>query len=371
MRIVGQAVVIVGLAAVGVGGWYAWQQWGGTTATASLTRASGPVGVEVVAARAGVVRESIESVGTARANESITITAKQTGNVATIGFAEGQRVKSGALLMDLDSKERLADLDQARADLEQSKAQRDEIRQRLDRAKQLKPTGNVTEARLDELESQLRAAEGRIRAAEAKMRAMEARLEDVRITAPFDGQVGMRQVSLGALVQPGTIITTLDDLSKIKLEFAVPEIYLDKLRHGLTVLARSTAYPDRVFEGTVSVIDTRVDPATRSVKVNALFENKDDALKPGLFLNVELALARRENAVLIPEEAIIGEGGRQFLYIIRDGRADRREVKIGQRLPGEIEIAEGVKLGDQVVVRGIQKLRHNAPVTARPYKPVS
>lgn len=371
MRIVVQALMVVGLAALGVGGWYATQQWGSKGATANPVRASAPVAVEVIAARTGVVRESVESVGTARANESVTITAKQSGNIDKINFSEGQRVRGGAVLIELEAKERRAEVDQSRADLEQSRAQRDEIKQRLDRSKQLRGSGNVTEARLDELESQLRAAEGRIRANEAKVRAMDARLDENRITAPFDGRVGMRQVSLGALVQPGTMITTLDDVSKIKLDFAVPENFLGKLKADLRVLARTPAFTGRTFEGTVSVIDSRVDPATRAVRVNALFENPDDSLKPGMFLNVELALAERQDAIIVPEEVLVAEGGRQYLFVVTDGRAERREVKVGQRFTGEVEITDGLRVGDQVIARGVQKVRHNQPVAARPLRPVS
>jgi membrane fusion protein (multidrug efflux system) len=372
MRIVVQALVVVGLGAAGAAGWYAFQQWGaGSTATANPARATAPVPVEVIAARSGAVREVAESVGTVRANESITITAKQTGNIAAINFSEGQKVRTGAVLIDLEAKERRADVDQSRADLEQARAQRDEIRQRLDRAKQLKATGSVTEARLDELESQLRAADGRIRASEAKLRGMDARLDDNRITAPFEGRVGLRQVSLGALVQPGTTITTLDDVSKVKLDFAIPENFLGKLKTGQRVLARSQAFINRHFEGVVSVVDSRVDPATRAVRVNALFENSDEALKPGMFLNVELALAERQDAVIVPEETLIAEGGRQFVFVVSEGRAERREVRIGQRLQGEVEIASGLKIGEQVIARGIQKVRHNQPVAARPLRPMS
>jgi membrane fusion protein (multidrug efflux system) len=361
--------MVVGLGALGAGGWYASQQWG-NTATANPTRAVAPVAVEVVAARSGTVREVAESVGTARANESVTITAKQAGNVDKINFTEGEQVRAGAVLIELEAKERRADVDQARADLEQSKAQRDEIKQRLDRSKQLKGSGNVTEARLDELESQLRAAEGRIRANEAKLRGMDARLDDNRITAPFHGRVGMRQVSLGALVQPGTMVTTLDDLSKIKLDFAVPENFLGKLKPGLRVIARTPAF-SRPFEGVVSVIDSRVDPATRAVRVNAIFENPDDSLKPGMFLNVELALAERQDAVIVPEEVLVAEGGRQYLFVVSEGRAERREVKVGQRFTGEVEVASGLKPGEQVIARGIQKVRHNQPVSSRPLRPIS
>jgi membrane fusion protein (multidrug efflux system) len=362
--------MVAGLGALGAGGWYVSQQWG-STATANPARATAPVAVEVVAARTGSVREVVESIGTARANEFVTITAKQAGNVDKINFTEGEHVRAGAVLIELEARERRADVDQARADLEQARAQRDEIKQRLDRSKQLKGTGNVTEARLDELESQLRAAESRIRASDAKLRAMDARLDDNRITAPFHGRVGMRQVSLGALVQPGTMVTTLDDVSRIKLDFAVPENFLGKLKPGLRVIARTPAFVNRPFEGIVSVIDSRVDPATRAVRVNAIFENPDDSLKPGMFLNVELALAERQDAVIVPEEVLVAEGGRQYLFVVSEGRAERREVKVGQRFTGEVEVAEGLRAGDLVVARGVQKVRHNQPVSARPLRPVS
>lgn len=373
MRWISQVAVVIGLAAIGAGGWYMWQQRQAGTATASpSSRAATAIPtVDVLPARVGLVVERVEAVGTTRANESVMITAKQTGNVTGITFEEGQRVRTGQVLIELDSLERRADLDQSKADMEQSRAQRDEIRQRLDRAKQLKNSGNVTDARLDELESQLRAAEGRLRSSEAKIRAVTSRLDDVRITAPFDGRVGMRQISMGALVQPGSVITTLDDIAKIKLDFSVPEIALSALKPGLGIVARSPAFPTRVFEGQVTVVDTRLDPATRSVRVNAMFDNADESLKPGLFLSVELQVARREKAVLVPEEALVGESTRQFVFIVRDEKAERREVKLGQRLQGEVEVLSGLAAGDFVIVRGVQKVRNGQQVVSRPLQPNS
>jgi membrane fusion protein (multidrug efflux system) len=373
MRWISQVAVVIGLAAIGAGGWYMWQQRQAGTATASpSSRAAATIPtVDVLPARTGLVVERVEAVGTTRANESVMITAKQTGNVTGITFEEGQRVRTGQVLIELDSLERRADLDQSKADMDQSRAQRDEIRQRLDRAKQLKSTGNVTDARLDELESQLRAAEGRLRSSEAKIRAFNSRLDDVRITAPFDGRVGMRQISMGALVQPGSVITTLDDVAKIKLDFSVPEIALSALKPGLGIVARSPAFPARTFEGQVTVVDTRIDPATRSVRVNAVFDNSDESLKPGLFLSVELQIARRERAVLVPEEALVAESTRQFVFVVRDEKAERREVKLGQRLQGEVEVASGLAPGDLVIVRGVQKVRNGQQVISRPLQPNS
>jgi membrane fusion protein (multidrug efflux system) len=259
-------------------------------------------------------------------------------------------------------------VDQARNDLDQARATRDDARQKLERARQLKATGAITQAKVDELDQLLRGAEARVRSAEARTRSLDARLDDVRIVAPFDGRVGMRQVSVGALLQPGTAITSLDDLSRIKLDFSIPENFLGKLRPGLPVFARSSAYVGRVFEGTVAVVDTRVDPVTRAVRVNALFDNRDESLKPGMFITVELALERRENALLIDEEALVPEGARQYVFVVRDNRAIRAEVKLGNRQQGSVEVIEGLKAGDQVIVRGTSRVRPNQPVTARPFQ---
>jgi membrane fusion protein (multidrug efflux system) len=372
MRLLTQVAIIAVLGAAGFGGYLYWQQTQatqpGTAAPAGQRPAGPPMTVEVAPVRTGVVFEKAEAVGTARANESVTITAKQTGFVASFTFDEGQPVKAGQILVELETRERKADVDQARNDLDQARATRDDARQKLERARQLKATGAITQAKVDELDQLLRGAEARVRSAEARTRSLDARLDDVRIVAPFDGRVGMRQVSVGALLQPGTAITSLDDLSRIKLDFSIPENFLGKLRPGLSVFARSSAYVGRVFEGTVAVVDTRVDPVTRAVRVNALFENRDELLKPGMFITVELALERRENALLIDEEALVPEGARQYVFVVRDNRAIRAEVKLGNRQQGNVEVVEGLKAGDQVIVRGTSRVRPNQPVTARPFQ---
>ncbi|MBM3478530.1 MAG: efflux RND transporter periplasmic adaptor subunit [Alphaproteobacteria bacterium] len=368
MRLISQLAIIAVLGAAGGGGYYYWQQAQKSSANAPAAQrpAAPPMPVEVAPVRTGVVIETAEAVGTTRANESVTITAKQTGYVASFAFEEGQAVKGGQILVELETSERKADVDQARNDLEQARANRDDARQKLDRARQLKATGAITQARVDELDALLRVGDARVRSAEARIRSLDARLNDVRIVAPFDGRVGMRQVSAGALLLPGTPITSLDDLSRIKLDFSIPESFLGKLRIGQVVLARTTAYPGRVFEGTVSVIDTRVDPVTRAVRVNAIFPNADEALKPGLFISVELALERRENALLIDEEALVPEGARQYVFVVRDNRAVRVEVKLGTRQQGTVEVVEGLRAGEQLVVRGTSRIRPNQPVAARP-----
>lgn len=355
-------IALLALLAAGGAGWHLKaDDWGlprplallGLEAPApAAPRGGGPPGgqvpVVIAPVRTGEVVERIESVGTVRAREAVTITTKVAGIVTAIRFEEGQRVREGELLLELDSAALQAELDQARAAL-------DNARQQLARARALPAGQAVAQARVDELETLARAAEGRVRQ-------IQARIEELRLTAPFSGRVGLRQVSPGALIQPGTPVTTLDDISRVRVEFSVPEVHFARVQVGSRVIARSAAYGSRRFEGRVAIMDTRIDPATRTVRLVSEFDNPDEALKPGLFLTVELVLESRPQALLVPEEALDPLGDRQYVYVVREGRARRREVQIGLRLPGEVEIREGLAPGDQVVVRGLQRLREGAPV---------
>jgi membrane fusion protein (multidrug efflux system) len=305
----------------------------------------------VVAApvRVGAVVERVESVGSARARDAITLTSRVSGIVSAIRFEEGQHVKAGDILVEFDRSTQEAERDQARAQL-------DDARTRLTRARALRATQAVAEAQIDQLEAGLRQAE-------ARLRQMDARIEEMKIVAPFNGRVGIRQVSLGSLVPPGTTVTTLDDLSRIRVEFAVPEVFVARLSHGMAVTATSPAFGQRQFEGTVEVIDTRIDPGTRSVRLIAAFDNPDEELKPGLFLNIDLTLSRRDQALMVPEDAIDPVADRSYVFAVRNGRAVRQEVRLGTRVSGEVEVLEGLAAEDQVVVRGLQRLRHGQPVT--------
>lgn len=308
----------------------------------------GPVGVVVAPVRTGTVVDRTESVGTVRARDAVTITAKVTGIVQAIRFQEGERVKEGTELVELDAASIRAELDQARALF-------DDARSQLNRARGLQAGQTIAAQRLETLEALARQAEGRVRQT-------QARLEEMRVLAPFDGRVGLRQVSVGALVQPGTVVTTLDDISRVRVEFSVPEVNIARIRAGSTVIARSSAFGDRRFEGRIAVLDTRIDTTTRTIRVISEFDNPDEALKPGLFMTVEIELDRRPDALLIAEEALDPVGDRNYVYVIRDNRARRVEVRLGQRLPGEVEIVSGLTAGEPVVVRGIQRLRNDAPV---------
>lgn len=352
MKTRNQFIVIAVLAALGGAGWYYKDMFLAGAQTQRQSAAGRPVPVQTVKARAGSVTETVEAVGTALSNEAVTITTKTAGIVAKVSFNEGQAVKSGQLLAELDGREAVAELEAARATVQIA-------RQNYDRAAKLLGTQAVSQARMDELSALLSAAQARVKV-------QEARVQDLRIVAPFSGKIGIRRVSIGAFVPPGAVVTTLDDVDVIKLNFLVPETVLAHLKSGAAVKARSEAYPDRDFTGVVRTIDTRIDPTTRSVEARAELPNPDGALKPGLFMTVTLSLGRRDNAVIVPEESLIPVGSRQFVFVVKGGKALRTEVQVGQRITGEVEIRSGVAVGDDIVTAGIQKIRDGSIVQASP-----
>jgi len=327
----------------------------GRPQTAATRPAGGPppLPVDAVPVRRMEITRTIEAVGTAQANEAVTITAKATGIVERLNFQESQNVKAGVILVELEAAESSANIGALRA-------ARDAARMSYDRAKQLIESKVVAQARLDELS---KAYEG----AEARLRAEQAKFSDSVIRAPFSGKLGLRKVSLGALVRPGDVITTLDDTSVIKLEFEVPETVLGGVALGNTVSARASSMPNRKFDGTVTTIDSRIDPATRAVRIRAQIPNGDDALKPGMFMTVALSVGRVPDALVVPEESLLAQGGEQFVFVIRDGKAARTRVTVGQRLPGLAQITNGLTPDDQVAVTGLQQLRDGSRV--RPAQP--
>jgi membrane fusion protein (multidrug efflux system) len=171
-------------------------------------------------------------------------------------------------------------------------------------------------------------------------------------------------VSVGSLISPGTVITTLDDTSTVKLDFTIPETGLSAVQPGLVINASSVAYPDVNFAGKVSSIDSRVDPATRSVTVRALLPNPSGLLKPGMFLTVRLSRGAVD-ALLVPEEALVPEQGDMFVFVVKDGSAEKRLVHIGQRRVGDVQVLDGLAAGELVVTEGAQKLRDGSAVTVQ------
>jgi membrane fusion protein (multidrug efflux system) len=309
---------------------------------------AGAPGVVVAEARVKPFPLSSEALGNTRANEAIDVRPQITAAVTAIEFAEGQRVEAGDVLVRLESSEPLADLAVARAALVDSQSQ-------FRRAEELYRTRVVSESELEQLEA-------RRDADEAAVRAAESRLAQTVLRAPFAGDIGLRRVSVGSIVNPSTVITTLDDTSRIKLDFDVPEVFISRLQKGLSVAARSAAWPNMVFRGEVISVDTRVDPVSRTVTVRAILPNDDRRLLPGMFLTVTL-LKDDVEALLVPEQAIVPERSKQFVFVVdANDRVERREVTTGRRRPGEVEIVDGLQAGERVITEGTQKVRDGGTV---------
>jgi membrane fusion protein (multidrug efflux system) len=293
--------------------------------------------------------ESIEAIGTARAEESVEITAKTADTIGAINFTEGQPVEAGAILVEMTSTQQAADLLAARAELA-------EAEKAYDRAADLVSKGIAAKASLDSAIGTRDAARGRVQSIEAK-------LADTIIKAPFAGVVGLRNVSVGSFVSPGDVITTLDDISPIKGDFTVPERLIGMLKPGLKIEASVAAYPGETFDGTVSNVDTRIDPATRAVTVRAEIPNEARRLLPGMLMSVTLIVSERE-AIAVPESALVAQGSSRYVFRIdAEAKAHRVDVKTGLVKPGSVEILEGLNEGDRVVSQGTNKVTPGQPVT--------
>ncbi|WP_290652523.1 efflux RND transporter periplasmic adaptor subunit [Aquisalimonas sp.] len=344
-----QILVVLVIAAAAAAGWV-WLGYAGDgegDGAPDGPVGGGPTPVEVASAEHDTVQDLVQAVGTMLARESVEIVAEVAGRIVEAPVREGEQVEAGEPLFLLDRV-------REEADLREAIAERDDARAKYRRSVALYQERDVPEAQVDERRAAFEVAEARVDVA-------RSRLRDRTIEAPFDGVVGLREVSPGAYIEPGTQLTTLDDLSVVRLDFSIPERYLGGLVPGLSVTARSLGFGDHVFEGTVARISSRVDPITRSVRVQAEFDNEEGRLRSGMFMTARLVLAERE-ALMVPEEALLKEGRGSYVYVIEDGRARRVEVTSGQRVDGRVEVIGDVGDGDAVVVAGLQRVRDGADV---------
>ncbi len=348
MSIFRQIVLSLLLVCAAVGGYFLYDHLM-AAGSVSDRDASEPraVDVEVAAAARRTVRDQAEAVGTTLANQAIEVVPLASGRITELLFEPGQMVEAGAILARLDDAIEAADLAEARANAR-------EARSALDRARRLRASNTIAEATVVELQATADAAQARVDRA-------TQRLEERVIRAPFDGVVGIRRVDLGARVDTDTVITTLDDRSRMIVEFMLPEIFYGRVQPGLRIEASSTSFPERGFAGTITSIDTRVDVTSRAFKVRASLPNPDLLLPAGLFVLVDVTLGERE-AVVVPEEALVSEADRTFVYVADGGRAERRIVEPGARSPGVVEIRSGLEAGELVVRSGLQRLRDGVPI---------
>lgn len=340
---------ILVLAVLVLAGLAVWQLGGTAPEQSAAARTPPPVLVEIAEIRRGAVADTIEVVGTTRARQSINVVPAVSGRVSEILFESGQFVKAGQKLVRLESALEEANLAEARAGLA-------DARNQLDRARQLVASRSVAPARVDELQSAYNAQLARVAAA-------ERRLSDRVVVAPFSGVVGLSDVDVGARVSEGSTITRLDDLSSIELEFQVPEVFFGKVARGQVVDASSTG--SQPVRGIVAAVDTRVDPASRAFRVRADLQNEEAAVPAGLFMAAKIRIAERPDALLIPEQAVVAEARSTYAWRIRDGRAERADLRLGVRRYGEAEVLDGLSAGDMVVVGGLQRLRPGSAIIVK------
>lgn len=357
MSVFRQLIVLVLVAAASGGAWFLL----GAPGPAAVERAGQvrAIPVRVAEARLSTVRDVVEAVATSRAEQAIEIQPVVSGRIEEIRFAPGQRVGKGELLVTLDSGAEQAAVDEARALLADARGQ-------FERGEQLARTRSVADARVEELRAAFLAAQARLVASAEK-------LSERQIRAPFAGVVGLREVSVGARVEAGTKLTTLDALDALEIEFSVPEQFYARIANGTSVIATTSSYPDRQFDGTITSIDSRVDPVARAFRVRARIPNPDLALPAGMFMVVQIVLEQRE-AVVVPEEAVLVQGRSAFVFRIAGDKAQRIEVALGRRTFGEVEVRSGLEAGERIAVTGLQRLRDGSAVDIQqtpPAVPVS
>lgn len=311
------------------------------------------VPVEVAAAITDTVVDAIFGTGEIEAVQSIEVRPEVTGRLTEILAREGREVASGTALFKVDDAE-------LKAEVARLTAERDLAMQALARTRDLIEQNASSAADLE-------VAEANARSAAARLELQQVRLERTVVRAPFAGVVGQRYVSLGDYVTTSTRLTTLQTVDPQRAVFRVPERYAERLRLGQEVTFRVAAVPDQTFTGEVDFVDPIVELPARTIAVKARVSNWQRVLKPGMFIEVRLTTEVRPDAVIVPEDAILPLSGADYVWVITDeSTATRRQVRLGVRVPGFVEILDGVAVGEQVVVGGLERLSEGAPVSPIP-----
>ena len=295
--------------------------------------------------------DDVSALGTLKSRQSVMLRPEVSGRIAKLGFVNGQRVQKGQLLVQLDDS-----LQQAQ--VQQAQAQASIARTNLQRSRELLAQSFVSQSVVDQNVSALQVAEAQTSLALAQLARM-------KVFAPFDATAGIGEVDVGSYVKDGADIVKLEDMSALLVQFSLPERYISRLKLGQGVEVALDALPDKKFKGSITALDAQVDPNGRALLVNARVDNAGALLKPGMFARPRVVFATRQNAVVVPEEALVPLGSKQFIFKVVDGTGDkgagqkisqRLEAQIGLRLPGKVEILSGLKAGDVVVTAGHGRL---------------
>ncbi len=364
--ITGAVAALVLAIAVGGAYWFGTQHvgtspHGAATSPASATAkggasAPGSVTVEAVQVVTASLPQTITAVGSLRSDESVTLRPEVAGRISSIAFQEGQPVAKGALLVRLDPAVPQAEAAQAKANLVLAKT-------KFDRAVDLAKSNFISGQARDEAENNLKVAEASLQLADAKLAKMDLR-------APFSGVIGLRSVSVGDYVKEGADLVNLESIDPLKVDFRVPEIYMRQVKVGQPLQIQLDALPGKTFEGKVFAVNPLIDAAGRSVVIRAIVRNQDTSLRPGMFARVRLITRDVQNALVVPEQALVPQGDQQFVFRIIDGKAVRTRVDVGQRRDAMVEMLSGVAKDELVVTAGQLKLRDGAPVDVAAAVPV-
>ena len=370
MKILHTSVVVVGLIGAGVLAWW-WQNrapvQAGTVATGNPVgnRASGPGGqsagpsgpvpVEVGRVEAMRLEDDTQAVGTVRSRQGVMLRPEVSGRIAKLTFSDGQRVRRSQLLVQLDDSLQ-------RAQLQQAEAQASIARTNLQRNQDLLAQNFISKSAVDQSGSNLEVAEAQVALAKAQLARMQ-------IVAPFDGVVGLRMVNVGDYVKDGADLVNIEDLSSVWVDFRLPERFIARLKPGQGVQVTLDALPGRKYTGRIEALDSQLDANGRSVLVRAKLANAGGELRAGMYARSRVVFDVRENALVVPEEALVPLGDKQYIFKVvdEDGKklARRVEARIGQRVPGKVEVLEGMKLGDVVIIAGQSRLGAGASVPVR------
>lgn len=351
------AILLVLVLGAGLGAW--GSQWwlkrqgagsapvAAQAATPATPAASSKVKVEVAPVTPMRLERTVSAVGTLRSHDSVMLRPEISGRIAEINFSEGGKVQKDQLLVRLDDSVAKARVQQARANLQLAGSQ-------YRRSVQLSKQGFVSSQARDDAASNLAVQQAAVALAEAE-------LDKTAIRAPFDGLVGLRTVSVGDYVGPGTDLVPIEAVDPLNVDFRIPEQYLSAVGVGSRLLVSFDALSGAQREGTVGAISPQVDVGGRSLLLRANVPNPDDVLRPGLFARVQLELAETQGLV-VPESALVPSGDAQYVFRVENGVVHRTQVEIGMRMGGNVEVVAGVKEGDQVIVSGQQKVRDGTQV---------